>query len=172
MASDMFLRLPDEKRAKVKQALLDEFSEHTLMDAQVARIVKKAGIARGAFYKYFDDLTDAYWWLVSSVLDELGFTEEKHFGRGKSVDDYVEQMQDLLERVDNSPYEKLMQLHYKANEGILEDWSRSHLHAVPSVPWILMTLSHETMKEALLDKGHREEIMKRYRQALNQIMGG
>lgn len=57
MPSSTFTNLPDEKRQRIEAALLNEFSNHTLATAQVARIVKDAQIARGAFYKYFDNLT-------------------------------------------------------------------------------------------------------------------
>ena len=60
MVKQTFFNLPDEKKQRVTTALLHEFSNHPLPDAQVARIVTEAEIARGAFYKYFDDLTDAY----------------------------------------------------------------------------------------------------------------
>ena len=60
MPTSTFENLNHEKRQKIEQALLHEFSEHSLALAQVARIVKEAEIARGAFYKYFADLKDAY----------------------------------------------------------------------------------------------------------------
>ncbi|MEM5031883.1 hypothetical protein AAEZ42_05215 [Limosilactobacillus fermentum] len=49
MPSSTFTNLPDEKRQRIEAALLNEFSNHTLATAQVARIVKDAQIARGPF---------------------------------------------------------------------------------------------------------------------------
>lgn len=49
MPSQTFENLPQSKQALVRQALLEEFSNHDLADAQVARIVKNAQIARGPF---------------------------------------------------------------------------------------------------------------------------
>lgn len=63
MVKETFTNLDEHKKQRVTQALLHEFSQHSLADAQVARIVKEANIARGAFYKYFTDLTDAYLYL-------------------------------------------------------------------------------------------------------------
>ena len=57
MPSRTFQNLKDEKKQRVTAALLTEFSQHSLPDAEVARIIKQAGISRGAFYKYFPDLT-------------------------------------------------------------------------------------------------------------------
>ena len=71
MVSETFINLSDEKKQKIAQALLKEFSTYPLAKAQVARIVKDAGIARGAFYKYFGDLKDAYGYLYSLAMKEV-----------------------------------------------------------------------------------------------------
>ena len=60
MVSTTFKNLAPDKQARIQSGLLNEFSAHPLADAQVARIVQQAQIARGAVYKYFTDLTDAY----------------------------------------------------------------------------------------------------------------
>ncbi len=60
MPSSTFEHLSEKKKNTIILALLHEFSEVSLSKAQVAPIVKDAEIARGAFYKYFSDLTDAY----------------------------------------------------------------------------------------------------------------
>lgn len=71
MVKATFTRLPEVKKKRVTEALLNEFSHHALTDSQVARIVKDAGIARGAFYKYFDDLTDAYMYLYRIAIQDI-----------------------------------------------------------------------------------------------------
>ena len=60
MASTTFQHLDAAKQQRVLAALITEFSQYPLAQAQVARIVKQADIARGAFYKYFTDLDHAY----------------------------------------------------------------------------------------------------------------
>ena len=50
MPKSTFENLPEAKKQRVWRALLNEFSQHDLADAQVARVVKNAEIARGAFY--------------------------------------------------------------------------------------------------------------------------
>ncbi len=49
MVKATFENLSKDKQDRVTEALLKEFSAHTLASAQVARIVKEAGIARGPF---------------------------------------------------------------------------------------------------------------------------
>ena len=60
MVKQTFKNLPSAKRRRIEAVLLEEFSTYPLADAKVSHIVKNANIARGAFYKYFDDLIDAY----------------------------------------------------------------------------------------------------------------
>lgn len=71
MPSTTFLNLNEDKKQKITQSLLLEFSNHSVSEAQVTRIVKEAGIARGAFYKYFNDLQDAYTYLYQQAMVEI-----------------------------------------------------------------------------------------------------
>ena len=71
MPSETFDHLQPAKKETVTRALLEEFSAHPLAQAQVARIVKAAGISRGAFYTYFNDLQDAYTYLYALALKEV-----------------------------------------------------------------------------------------------------
>ena len=66
-----FQHLDQTKQQRVLAALVTEFSQHPLAQAQVARIVKQADIARGAFYKYFSDLKDAYQYAFKAVIGRL-----------------------------------------------------------------------------------------------------
>ena len=71
MVSTTFKNLSADKQTKIRRALLKEFTEQPLATAQVATIVKTAGIARGAFYKYFEDLTDAYRYLYGVAMQDI-----------------------------------------------------------------------------------------------------
>lgn len=71
MPSSTFFNLPHEKKERVEHALLEEFSRAPLSQAQVSNIVESAHIARGAFYRYFDDLTDAYRYMLAQALRAL-----------------------------------------------------------------------------------------------------
>lgn len=68
MVLSTFNHIAVDKQTRVRNALLHEFVEHPLAEAQVARIVQEAEIARGAFYKYFTDLTDAYNYTFAFVM--------------------------------------------------------------------------------------------------------
>ena len=71
MAKQTFMNLPEEKRVKIIKALKHEFSRAALKDALVSNIVKEAGIPRGSFYQYFDDIEDSYYYLIDEYSREI-----------------------------------------------------------------------------------------------------
>lgn len=64
MPNQTFFNLPEEKRQRIIDAAVDEFSRSTYGSASVARIVEDAGIPRGSFYQYFVDLKDLYKYML------------------------------------------------------------------------------------------------------------
>lgn len=71
MAKQTFLNLPDEKREKIINSLKKEFSRVALKDALVSNIVKDAKIPRGSFYQYFDDIEDAYYFVIDEYSRKI-----------------------------------------------------------------------------------------------------
>ena len=52
-ASDLFMRIPEEKRRRIINVAVREFAGHGFTGANVNRIARGAGISVGALYKYF-----------------------------------------------------------------------------------------------------------------------
>lgn len=71
MAKQTFLNLPDEKRMIVLKALKKEFSRVPLKDALVSNIIKTAKIPRGSFYQYFNDIEDAFYYVVEEYSTKI-----------------------------------------------------------------------------------------------------
>jgi len=71
MATDTFNNLPASKRERIMHIAMDEFAENSYQAASVSKIVRKAGIAKGSFYQYFEDKRAFYRYLI-----EVG-TQEK-----------------------------------------------------------------------------------------------
>lgn len=67
MPSKTFLNLPEAKKQKIMDAALHEFSVRPVEHAKVSNIIKETGISRGAFYKYFTDITDLYQYFYDSI---------------------------------------------------------------------------------------------------------
>lgn len=69
MPKDTFFNLSEEKRNRIIDASMDEFSEYQFNDATVSRIVKSASIAKGSFYQYFEDKYDLFVYLIRIIGD-------------------------------------------------------------------------------------------------------
>jgi AcrR family transcriptional regulator len=69
MPKPTFLNLPDDKRERITELALDEFSTHPYRQASLSRIVARAGIAKGSMYQYFENKLDLYRWLVTDELE-------------------------------------------------------------------------------------------------------
>ncbi len=65
MPKDTFFNLPDEKRQRIIDLALAEFSENDYDSASISRIVAQAGIAKGSFYQYFENKEDLYTYLLT-----------------------------------------------------------------------------------------------------------
>ena len=68
MVKATFLNLPEEKRARIVELAIEEFSDNPYRQASLSRIVSRAGIAKGSIYQYFDNKLDLYRWLVTKEL--------------------------------------------------------------------------------------------------------
>lgn len=58
MASSTFYHLPTEKKQRIIQAVIHEFTRVSFSEASINKIINEAGISRGSFYQYFDDKYD------------------------------------------------------------------------------------------------------------------
>lgn len=70
MPTQTFYNLPEEKRAKIIDAAIDEFARKPFSSASVAGIIERAGIPRGSFYQYFADLTDLYKYVLDVAAEK------------------------------------------------------------------------------------------------------
>ena len=93
MPKATFLNLPDEKRLRITELAIDEFSTHPYRQASLSRIVSRAGIAKGSMYQYFDNKLDLYQWLVVEELPRRrqAWLEHNGAGSGEDLFDTVEQ---------------------------------------------------------------------------------
>ncbi|MFC6316225.1 TetR/AcrR family transcriptional regulator [Lapidilactobacillus achengensis] len=60
MPKDTFLNLPPTRQKEIEQLLLEIFYNRPVSQVKVTEIVERMEMSRGAFYKYFEDLNDAY----------------------------------------------------------------------------------------------------------------
>lgn len=63
MPKETFQNLSAEKKKHIEEILLDSFYDRHVSQVKVSEIVEAMQMSRGAFYKYFQDLEDAYTYL-------------------------------------------------------------------------------------------------------------
>lgn len=179
MPSSTFLNLPAPKKARVEQALLDEFSRAPLSQAQVSNIVAQAQIARGAFYRYFDDLNDAYRYLLCQALRDLhhdlpSSTPGNMVKENQQADNLeklklsaYQQAQAFVEHAQLSRYYQLMYWYYHENNA---SFTPSSFQPEESpTTWAIATLSHAAIRECLLDRENAHLYLARFREALEHV---
>lgn len=71
MPKETFHNLPEKKRDRIISVAGAEFATKPYDVASISDIVRKAGIAKGSFYQYFEDKKDLYQYLI-----ELGNAEK------------------------------------------------------------------------------------------------
>lgn len=173
MVKQTFKNLPLAKRKRIEDVLLEEFSTYPLADAQVSHIVKKADIARGAFYKYFDDLTDAYIYMYYKAIDTIhaNMAPDEEY----DPDHFYDRVVKFIDKTQNSKFEPMMKLHMSQNEYLIPDtykmYSRQLLN-LDSQMWSAMVLSHEIINLCLSDPENREKNLARYKKSLYMLKKG
>ncbi len=69
MPKDTFFHLSQVKRQLIENVAIEEFADNSLQSASVNAIVNNAGIAKGSFYQYFENLEDLYKHILKLVKD-------------------------------------------------------------------------------------------------------
>ena len=70
MPKDTFNNLSDEKKNRIFNAAVQEFSAVRFSEASLNKIVKAAGIPWGSFYQYFNDKEDIYLYMYEKIGNE------------------------------------------------------------------------------------------------------
>ena len=71
MPKSTFFNLSEEKKKRIFDAAVQEFSTRRFSEASINQIVKNAGIPRGSFYQYFADKEDIYLYMVEKVSQDI-----------------------------------------------------------------------------------------------------
>lgn len=65
MPTQTFFNLPEEKKNRIIRAAIQEFASYSFDQASIAHIIENAGIPRGSFYQYFNNLKDVYKYIIN-----------------------------------------------------------------------------------------------------------
>lgn len=175
MPTSTFLNLKPEKKQTVTQAILQEFSAYPFADAQVARIVKTAGIARGAFYKYFADLADAYVYIYGVAMRDIHQQIHVQDTPGYDADGYLAYAEQFLASLADNPYSALIKRHFTENEGAVAIPtalnSPEQLAELAAPDWAATILSHEVIRQVMLYPRLHDTLLKKFATTLHQLEG-
>lgn len=69
MPKSTFYRLNAAKRRRIEEAAREIFLRHPYREVTISRIVDMAGIPRGSFYQYFEDLEDLFQYLFEHAVE-------------------------------------------------------------------------------------------------------
>ena len=73
MPTETFFKLPEEKKKRIVEAAIKEYTRVSAEEASIKNIVENAGIARGSFYQYFESKVH---------IDLFDFMIKEIFSRG------------------------------------------------------------------------------------------
>lgn len=71
MPKKTFLNLPETRQAEIRDILLTIFYEKPVSQVKVSEIVAALQMSRGIFYKYFENLNDAYDYLIHYYAGQI-----------------------------------------------------------------------------------------------------
>jgi AcrR family transcriptional regulator len=70
MPKQTFYNLPEEKKEKLIETAIEEFSKQSFRNASVTKIAENAGVAKGSLYQYFEDKKDLYKYILDIATNK------------------------------------------------------------------------------------------------------
>lgn len=189
MPEKTFNNLPDARKEKIIQACIKEFEENELIDASVANIIARLGIARGTFYKYFKDIEDCYFYILSVKTKDLHeflitLLEETDFDLMISLRKYGEIIAEELH--EKSKYELYKNRYLVWNLAIQMRWkdyckknkSTKNIEdmivpkASMEIMHIVKAVIHNLVERTFVEKWTKDEFLKKYNEHITILTNG
>ncbi len=95
MPTPTFLRLPAERRDRLVEEAIVEFSDRAYAEASLSQISRRARIPKGSIYQYFEDKLDLYRWLLT---DEVPRRKRVFIGAAPAAGDFWARLEAHVER--------------------------------------------------------------------------
>lgn len=70
MPLQTFFNLPETRRQEIIDIAVEEFALHEYAQASLSEIIKKSGVAKGSFYRYFESKKDLYLYLIDYLIQK------------------------------------------------------------------------------------------------------
>ncbi|PTL76192.1 TetR/AcrR family transcriptional regulator [Vitiosangium sp. GDMCC 1.1324] len=95
MPTSTFFRLTDERRDRLVNEAIVEFSDLSYTEASLSQIARRASIPKGSFYQYFEDKLDLYRWLLT---EEAPRRKREFIGAAPPEGDFWARLETFIER--------------------------------------------------------------------------
>ncbi len=95
MPASTFFNLPDERRERLVNEAIIEFSDRSYTEASLSQIARRASIPKGSVYQYFEDKLDLYRWLLT---DEAPRRKREFIGAAPRAGDFWTRLEAFVER--------------------------------------------------------------------------
>lgn len=114
MPKNTFFNLSEEKRSRIIDSAVLEFSEMHYKKVTIDGIVNAAGIPKGSFYQYFENKDDLYTYVFSQIENQKKHTLEE-LKKHKEELDFKKYILKILEEARKSKNSdtKLIELKYR-----------------------------------------------------------
>ncbi|MDR1640532.1 MAG: TetR/AcrR family transcriptional regulator [Clostridiales bacterium] len=97
MPKNTFIRLPEEKKTRIFDAAVKEFSVRRFSEASLNQIMKTAEIPWGSYYQYFVDKADLFEYVIGRIGAELQALEEKKAGDFDALTMFANKLSSTIE---------------------------------------------------------------------------
>lgn len=126
MPKQTFFRLSREKRERIEEAAMDEFTQYAFQDTNVNRIIKGAEIPAGSFYQYFEDKKDVFFYLLEKEFYKLeeNLGDRRMLAMYRSEEARIENLR-LMEEGLSLDGIKLVNMLAKAPDWVKREWAFS-----------------------------------------------
>lgn len=94
MPKKTFFNLSQERQEQIIHISLKEFSAHNFETSSMNKIISEIGVAKGSFYRYFENKKDLYLFLLDYALNKKIDYLEKYIDTSK--DDFFEIYRDTV----------------------------------------------------------------------------
>ncbi len=151
MIKKTFYNLPEEKRQRIMDAVLKEFSSSSAEKISINRIIRTANISRGSFYQYFDDKVDLVEVLANSFISISSERVNKILSEsnGDIFTTYQRLFEVITDFKNNEKQNIVMKnliKNIKNNDDLISDYLTNRFRGSSGATNILKTFNTENLK--------------------------
>lgn len=138
MIKSTFYNLPEEKRNRIINAVMNEFSSASTEKVSINRIIKAANISRGSFYQYFDDKVDLVEVLVKTFMNTAydEFRTALTNSDGDIFSTYIHIFELIAKCIDDKKQKIVLKnlfKNLKANDDLISDYLTNRFEGISEI---------------------------------------